>query len=92
MIDPGEAIKMTTMDERVCLVTGATSGIGRATAQALAGLGASVVILGRRPSELEAVAAEIRASTGNHDVTGLPADLASLASIRQAADHFCGHL
>ena len=79
---------MTTMNGRVCLVTGATSGIGRATAHALAGLGASVVILGRRPSELEAVAAEIRASTGNHDVTGLPADLASLASIRQAADRF----
>ena len=79
---------MTTINGRVCLVTGATSGIGRATAQALAGLGASVVILGRRAPELEAAAAEIRANTGNHDVTGLVADLASLASIRQAADHF----
>jgi NAD(P)-dependent dehydrogenase (short-subunit alcohol dehydrogenase family) len=37
-----------TMPGRVCLVTGATSGIGQATAQALAGLGASVVILGRK--------------------------------------------
>ena len=32
-------------DNAVCLVTGATSGIGRATAQALAGMGRSVVIL-----------------------------------------------
>jgi NAD(P)-dependent dehydrogenase (short-subunit alcohol dehydrogenase family) len=40
-----------TMPGRVHLVTGATSGIGQATAQALAGLGASVVILGRRRAE-----------------------------------------
>jgi NAD(P)-dependent dehydrogenase (short-subunit alcohol dehydrogenase family) len=81
-----------TMGGRVCLVTGATSGIGRATAQALAGMGASVVILARRPSGLDAVAAEMRAGTGNDDVTVLPADLASLASVRQAADRFlAGH-
>jgi retinol dehydrogenase 12 len=80
------------MGQRVCLVTGATSGIGRATAQALAGMGASVVILARHPADLEAVAAKIQASTGNHDVSGLPADLASLASVRQAADRFlAGH-
>ncbi len=76
------------MGGRVCLVTGATSGIGRATAHALAGMGASLVLLARRPSQLEAVAAQIQASTGNHEVTGLPADLASLASVRQAADRF----
>jgi NAD(P)-dependent dehydrogenase (short-subunit alcohol dehydrogenase family) len=79
---------MTTMAGRVCLVTGATSGIGKATAHALAGRGASVVILGRRPAELDAVAAEMRAGTGNDDVTVLVADLASLESIRQAADRF----
>jgi NAD(P)-dependent dehydrogenase (short-subunit alcohol dehydrogenase family) len=77
-----------TMAGRVCLVTGATSGIGKATAHALAGLGASVVILGRRPAELDAVAAEMRASTGNDDVTVALADLASLESIRRLADRF----
>jgi retinol dehydrogenase 14 len=77
-----------TMAGRVCLVTGATSGIGKATAQALAGLGASVVILGRRPAALDAVAAEMRADSGNDDVTVLLADLASLDSIRKAADRF----
>ena len=75
-------------ENAVCLVTGATSGIGRATAQALAGMGRSVVILGRNPSALEAVAAQIRTSTGNHAVQVLHADLASLASIRRAADRF----
>src|SRR5512132_3489151 len=55
-----------TMPGRVCLVTGATSGIGQATAQALAGLGASVVILGRKdiPSAL-GVAALVAGADGS---------------------------
>jgi NAD(P)-dependent dehydrogenase (short-subunit alcohol dehydrogenase family) len=81
-----------TLGGRVCLVTGATSGIGRATAHALAGMGGSVVILARRAAELEAVAARMRSSTGNDNVTVLPADLALLESVRQAADGFlAGH-
>ncbi len=35
------------MNGKICLVTGATNGIGKATAQALAQLGATVVIVGR---------------------------------------------
>ena len=76
-----------TISGRVYLVTGATSGIGGLTAHALADLGASVAVLGRRASELDVVAGEIRANTGNHDVTAFVADLAWLASIGQAADH-----
>lgn len=55
-----------TMPGRVCLVTGATSGIGHATAQALAGLGASVVILGRKdiPSA-QGVAALVAGADGS---------------------------
>src|SRR6266508_2506139 len=79
-------------DSAVCLVTGATSGIGRATAQALASMGRSVVILGRNPTALEDVSAQIRASTGNDAVEVLHADLASLESVRGAADRFlAGH-
>jgi NAD(P)-dependent dehydrogenase (short-subunit alcohol dehydrogenase family) len=73
-------------NERVCLVTGATSGIGRATAQKLASMGLSVVVHGRDPSVVDTVAAQIRASTGNEDVGALSADLASLESIWHAAD------
>jgi NAD(P)-dependent dehydrogenase (short-subunit alcohol dehydrogenase family) len=76
------------MVEQICLVTGATSGIGRATAHELVSRGASVVIHGRRPAELDATAADIRASTSNEKVTVLLADLASLGSIRQATDRF----
>jgi NAD(P)-dependent dehydrogenase (short-subunit alcohol dehydrogenase family) len=55
-----------TMPGRVCLVTGVTSGIGQATAQALAGLGASVVILGRKdiPSA-QGVAALVAGADGS---------------------------
>ena len=45
---------------RVAVVTGASSGIGRAMAGALSDAGASVVLVARRDEELEAAAAEIR--------------------------------
>lgn len=48
-----------TLDGRVAVVTGASSGIGRAVARALAGAGAAVVVAARRTDRLEALAAEI---------------------------------
>jgi NAD(P)-dependent dehydrogenase (short-subunit alcohol dehydrogenase family) len=55
-------------------------------------MGRSVVILGRNPSALGAVSAQLRTKTGNDAVEVLHADLASLASIRSAADRFlAGH-
>ena len=47
------------MGEKVCLITGATSGIGKATAMGLANMGASVVMVGRTRGRGEAVMAEI---------------------------------
>ena len=44
---------------RSAIVTGAGNGLGRAISLALAGEGASIVLLGRQPEKLEAVAAEI---------------------------------
>jgi NAD(P)-dependent dehydrogenase (short-subunit alcohol dehydrogenase family) len=75
---------------KVALVTGASSGIGRRQAQALARAGASVVLLGRREEQLVSTVAEIEASAGK--AAFLAADLAdrdSLAGIaNQAADPF----
>lgn len=62
------------IDGRVALVTGATAGIGRATATALAAEGARLAILGRRSEELDRLADEISAR-GNERPLTLPADL-----------------
>ncbi|HEX3654917.1 MAG TPA: SDR family oxidoreductase [Pirellulales bacterium] len=66
------------------LVTGATSGIGRATAVALAAAGASVLVHGRRADAAEAVAAELRASGAQADV--LLADVADPAQREQLVE------
>src|ERR1700751_16489 len=65
------------------LVTGGNSGIGRATAVALAQLGAHVVVSGRDASRGEQVVAAIRAQGGSADF--VPADLGDEASARQLA-------
>lgn len=62
-----------SLTEKVALVTGATSGIGRRQALALAGAGAAVVLVGRREEKLRETVAEIEASGGN--AAALPADL-----------------
>src|SRR5215210_1550170 len=78
----------TTMDGRVCLITGGTSGIGKSTAQSLAGIGATVVIVGRNASKTSQVVEEIRASSGNKNVTSLLADLSLQQDVHRLADEF----
>jgi NAD(P)-dependent dehydrogenase (short-subunit alcohol dehydrogenase family) len=70
------------------MITGATSGIGLATATALAARGARVVMVGRDPDRSERARAEVAAASDSGQVTVLIADLASLASIRALAGHF----
>jgi NAD(P)-dependent dehydrogenase (short-subunit alcohol dehydrogenase family) len=77
-----------TMRGRTCLITGATSGIGRATARALAGMGATLVLIGRDRERGAATVAEIEQETGNRDVTLMLADLSSQAEVRRVAAEF----
>jgi retinol dehydrogenase-14 len=76
------------MDEKVCLITGATSGIGKATAMGLANMGASVVMVGRDRGRGEAALAEIKEDSGNDSVDLMLADLSSQEEIRRLADAF----
>ncbi|MBA3953430.1 MAG: SDR family oxidoreductase [Rubrobacter sp.] len=75
------------MGGKVALVTGGTSGIGKATATALAAMGADVVVVGRNPERGERAAAEIRAQTGGTVDLAL-ADLSSQAGVRSLAEEF----
>jgi NAD(P)-dependent dehydrogenase (short-subunit alcohol dehydrogenase family) len=73
---------------KTALVTGATSGIGLATARALARAGYRVVVLSRNPAKCAATAQSLREATGNRGVVALRADLSSMASVRAAAEAF----
>ena len=76
------------MNGKICLVTGATSGIGKATALALAQLGATVVIVSRSSARCAEVVKEIKRISGNDAVEALIADLSIMAEVRQVADQF----
>ena len=76
------------MDGKVVLITGGTSGIGKAAAKALAGMGAEVVVTGRNRQRGEGALEEIRSESGNERVSLLLADLATQAEVRRLAKEF----
>ena len=73
------------MAGRVCAITGASSGLGLETARALAGMGATVVLLCRSTERGEAARAAIAAATDNADLHVVACDHANLDSVRAAA-------
>ena len=73
---------------RTFLVTGANTGIGRATAEGLARRGGRVYVASRSPEKGAAAVAAIRDLTGNDAVSFLPLDLADLDSVRACAASF----
>jgi gluconate 5-dehydrogenase len=76
--------ELFSLDGRVAVVTGGSSGIGQEMASALAGAGARVVLVARDASRLESAADTVRAAGG--EVAWVAADLALRASVDRAAD------
>ena len=77
-----------SLEGKTCLITGATNGIGRVTAVALAGMGAELFLTYRDMTRADETVAEIRSKTGNERVHLLHADLGSQREIRAAAAEF----
>jgi NAD(P)-dependent dehydrogenase (short-subunit alcohol dehydrogenase family) len=71
----------TDLSGRTVVVTGATGGLGRATASALAGMGARVVLVGRDQQKLDRISTEIAG-----EVSPVEADLSLMSDIRVLAD------
>ena len=70
----------------VCVVTGASAGIGLETARGLARAGATVALVGRHPERTARAASDIRSSTDNPRVSHHLADFAVLDQVRALAD------
>lgn len=75
-----------SMENKNCLITGATNGIGRIVARELAGRGARVIVVGRNREKSERTVKEIREETGNTTVEYMLADLSLLKEVRALAD------
>lgn len=76
---------MSEVKEKVVLITGASSGIGRATAEAFAAKGAHVVVAARRKEELESLVVSIEAKGGK--ASAIKTDVSIAKSVEQMVAH-----
>jgi retinol dehydrogenase 12 len=76
------------MTDKICLITGATGGLGQSVAHALAWQGATVVLACRDPARGAEIQADIQEITSYMTIDVLPLDLAALGSVRAAAAEF----
>jgi NAD(P)-dependent dehydrogenase (short-subunit alcohol dehydrogenase family) len=74
------------LDGRVIVVTGATSGLGKAAAEQLARCGATLVVVGRTADRNQGVVDELVELTGNDSISQVPADMGDLDQVRRLAE------
>ncbi|MFX1317338.1 MAG: SDR family oxidoreductase [Promethearchaeota archaeon] len=77
-----------SMDDKICMITGANSGIGKATALSIAKMGAVVIMICRDKNRGENAQKEIINETGNKSVDLFICDLSSQESIYKLAENF----
>ena len=75
------------MNNKICLITGATSGIGKAAAFKLADLGASLILLSRNEEKGEKICNQIRRRTSNTQVKFYKVDISSMKEVRGAVEN-----
>ncbi len=76
---------MNTMKSKVALITGASSGIGKSTAEAFAAKGANVVVAARRKEELDSLVATIEEMGGK--ASAIQTDVSNAKSVEQMVAH-----
>jgi len=79
------------MKGKIVLITGGNAGIGKATAIALAKMGAEIVIACRDQIKGEMAVAAIQKASGQNKISLLHLDLADLSSVKKAAAEFSSH-
>jgi NAD(P)-dependent dehydrogenase (short-subunit alcohol dehydrogenase family) len=77
-----------SMTGKICMVTGATSGIGKVTAYTLASRGAELIVAGRNQQKAEDTVRWIKSGTGNDIIHYLLADFSDLQQVREMATIF----
>ncbi len=82
---------MEILKNKIALITGATSGIGLASAKSLAKMGAELYLVGRNAQKGEKVIQDIKSETGNKNIHLLLGDLSSLAEVRIIAQTFLSY-
>ncbi|MGQ9643166.1 MAG: SDR family NAD(P)-dependent oxidoreductase, partial [Ignavibacterium sp.] len=71
------------MTEKNCLITGATSGIGKSVALGLSEKGANIIFIGRNPIKCTEVAKLIKKKTQNENVNYYMADISLIQEVRK---------
>lgn len=74
------------MEKKIIVITGATNGIGKATATKLARQGHTLILHGRNEQKTKACVEEIKQVTGNEDVSYVLADMLKLDTVKRMAD------